>query len=337
MPSASNRRNHPQLPTLTPQRRQMEMVPRIATLSRPQRSQPEKPHPDRYAGNCPARIETGQSSAAQAHNPQTHITPQPSRSQMKTVSPDRPRLTVPVLFHPHLSPPVSSPSPFSPVPSPLLPPSHSLSVAKQRSLPQTATLSRPHRSQPEKPHPDRYAGNCPARIETGQSSAAQAHNPQTHITPQPSRSQMKTVSPDRPRLTVPVLFHPHLSPPVSSPSPFSPVPSPLLPPSHSLSVAKQRSLPQTATLSRPHRSHMRAPSPNDYTQNPSPQPNGETIPKQLHSPPPSADRWKRLPQIPTLSHPHRSQTAEPSQNGHAQRVTNPANPTTNNKRASPVQ
>ena len=71
---------------------------------------------------------------------------------------------------------------------------------------------------------------------------------------------------------------------------------------------------------------MRAPSPNDYTQNPSPQPNGETIPKQLHSPPPSADRWKRLPQIPTLSHPHRSQTAEPSQNGHAQRVTNPANP-----------
>ena len=126
-------------------------------------------------------------------------------------------------------------------------------AAKQRNLPQTATLSRPQRSQPEKPHPDRYAGNCPARIETGQSSAAQAHNPQTHITPQPSRSQMKTVSPDRPRLTVPVLFHPHLSPPVSSPSPF--FSRPVSPPT---------------ALAFPQRSQTAKPSPNSYAQPPPP-------------------------------------------------------------------
>ena len=145
--------NHRQLSTLTnpPSADRWKRLPQIPTLSRPQRSQLEKPHPDCYAGNCPARIETGQSSAAQDHNPQTHITPQPSRSQMKTVSPDRPRLTVPVLFHPHLSPPVSSPSPFfyRPVSSP--------SPFFYRPVSPPTALAFPQRSQTAKPSPNSYA------------------------------------------------------------------------------------------------------------------------------------------------------------------------------------
>ena len=126
---------------------------------------------------------------------------------------------------------------------------------------------------------------------------------------------MKTVSPDRPRLTVPVLFHPHLSPPVSSPSPFfyRPVspptalafpqrsqtakPSPNsyaqpLPPrsngdsisnplhSEHLSVAKPRWQPQIPTLTAPQRRQMETAPPNSYGQPPSPQPNGEAFPKR---------------------------------------------------------
>ena len=149
-------------------------------------------------------------------------------------------------------------------PSPTVYAHQPLSVDRWKRLPQIPTLSRPQRSQLEKPHPDRYAGNCPARIETGQSSAAQDHNPQTHITPQPSRSQMKTVSLDRPRLTVPVLFHPHLSPPVSSPSPFfyRPVSSP--------SPFFYRPVSPPTALAFPQRSQTAKPSPNSYAQPPPP-------------------------------------------------------------------
>ena len=165
------------------------------------------------------------------------------------------------------------------------------STDRWKRLPQIPTLSHPQRNQLEKPHPDRYAGNCPARIETGQSSAAQDHNPQTHITPQPSRSQMKTVSPDRPRLIVPVLFHPHLSPPVSSPSPFF-----------------YRPVSPPTALAFPQRSQTAKPSPNSYAQPPPPRSNGDSISNPLHSEHLTVAKRRSLPQTATLSRSHRGQT-----------------------------
>ena len=73
-----------------------------------------------------------------------------------------------------------------------------------------------------------------------------------------------------------------------------------------------------ATLTHARRSQTEMASPNPHAQPFSPQPDGETIPKQLRSAAPTAVKRRQHLQSPTLRTPHRSQTAKPSPNSYAQ-------------------
>ena len=159
-PTAVKRRQHLQSPT----------------LRTPQRSQTEMATPNPYA-HGPSAETDGTDSPKSLHSAALSVAKQRNHTQTATLT----ALTAAICGSPPQMATLTHAQRIQPEkPSPTVYAHQPPSADRWKRLPQIPTLSRPQRSQLEKPHPDRYAGNCPARIETGQSSAAQDHNPQTH-------------------------------------------------------------------------------------------------------------------------------------------------------------